>query len=241
MSRGTYNTDKKRNRFLKLRFEDGASMDDSPFISARDLAKKRSISTGKISQLEDESLKDFNPITKERGDVPTCKASVLRIYHDEFNCSYDYLMGETNNRKIEYAEIGKDPILSNLGDEFWDNLKLLLKDEFHQKENAFMINLLLKNPEALSNLFMLLIKTLHTINEVSSYNFSDSNIEFNTGALEYTLSSRFLQFAKTELLPHIEHIAPHYLEQEKKLEKATNEMFEHFNDFMRKQEAEPSE
>ena len=241
MSRGTYNTDKKRNRFLKLRFEDGASMDDSPFISARDLAQKRSISTGKISQLEDESLKDFNPITKERGDVPTCKASVLRIYHDEFNCSYDYLMGETNNRKIEYAEIGKDPILSNLGDEFWDNLKLLLKDEFHQKENAFMINLLLKNPEALSNLFMLLIKTLHTINEVSSYNSSDSIIEFDTGALEYTLSSRFIQFAKTELLPHIEHIVPHYLEQEKKLEKTTNEMFEHFNDFMRKQEAEPSE
>lgn len=241
MSRGTYNTNKKRNRFLKLRFEDGASMDDSPFISARDLAQKRSISTGKISQLEDESLKDFNPITKERGDVPTCKASVLRIYHDEFNCSYDYLMGETNNRKIEYAEIGKDPILSNLGDEFWDNLKLLLKDEFHQKENAFMINLLLKNPEALSNLFMLLIKTLHTINEVSSYNSPDSIIEFDTGALEYTLSSRFMQFAKTELLPHIEHIAPYYLEQEKKLEKATNEMFKHFDDFMRKQEAEPSE
>ena len=241
MSRGTYNTDKKRNRFLKLRFEDGASMDDSPFISARDLAQKRSISTGKISQLEDESLKDFNPITKERGDVPTCQASVLRIYHDEFNCSYDYLMGETNNRKIEYAEIGKDPILSNLGDEFWDNLKLLLKDEFHQKENAFMINLLLKNPEALSNLFMLLINTLHIINELSSYNSSDSIIEFDTGALEYTLSSRFIQFAKTELLPHIEHIAPYYLEQEKKLEKATKEMFKHFNDFMRKQEAEPSE
>ena len=88
---------------------------------------------------------------------------------------------------------------------------------------------------------MLLIKTLHTINEVSSYNSSDSIIEFDTGALEYTLSSRFIQFAKTELLPHIEHIVPHYLEQEKKLEKATNEIFKHFDYFMLKQETEPNE
>lgn len=216
-------------------------MDDSPLISARDLAKKRPISTGKISQLEDESLKDYNPVTRERGDVPSCQASVLRIYHDEFNCSYDYLMGETNNRKIEYAEIGKDPILSNLGDEFWDNLKLLLRDDFYQKENAFMINLLLKNPESLSNLFILLIKTLHTINEVQSYNFSDSNIEFNTGSLEYTLSTRFIEFAKKELLPHIESIVPHYLEQEKKLENATNELFNSFYNLHLNPKTEPRE
>lgn len=240
MNRSTYNSDKKRNRFLKLRYTDGASMDDAPFISARDLAKKRPISTGKISQLEDESLKDFNPITKERGDVPSCQASVLRIYHDEFNCSYDYLMGETNNRKIEYAEIGKDPLLSSLGDEFWDNLKLLLSDEFHRQENAFMINLLLKNPESLSNLFLLLIKTLHTIKEVQSYNIPSSNVEFSTGSLEYTLSSRFMEFAKKELLPHIDPIVPHYLAQEKKLETATNELFNSFFDYLNK-ETEPRE
>ncbi len=238
--KSNYNSDKERNRFLKLRYKDGATMDDSPFISARDLSKKRPISTGKISQLEDASLKDFDPVTQKKGDIPPCQASVLRLYHDEFNCSYDYLMGETANRKAEYADIGKDPILSNLGDEFWDNLKALLQDDFYQKENAFMINLLIKNPEALSKLFLLIIKSLYTISNVQAYNIPDSNVEFSTGALEYTLSSRFIDFVKKELLPNIAPIFPHYLEQEKKLENATNEMFSSFEAFCDNQEKEPS-
>jgi len=88
--------DKALNRFARLRYKDGATVTDKEEFSARKLSKEIGLSPAKISDLEAEALKDCHGDTP--GDVPSCRASTLKLYHDYFGCSYEYLMGETAHR-----------------------------------------------------------------------------------------------------------------------------------------------
>lgn len=220
-----YNKDKHRNRFLKLRYKDGATIKDLPIRTGREISAITGISTGKISELESESLRDYNPSTKEAGDIPNCTAKVLKAYHDEFNCSYEYLMGETNNRKTEYYALGKDPFLSGLDDSFWDNLKKLLSDDSSRAANVYMLNLLLNNPTELEALFDTIFHKLYEINCIKSYKLPKAIEASQIGAVEYTLNVSINRYLEDVLLPNMQPAFKEHQEQLPAINNAVENVF----------------
>lgn len=139
--------DKALNRFARLRYKDGATVTDKEEISARKLSKEIGLSAAKISDLEKEALKDCCGDTP--GDVPSCRASSLKLYHDYFGCSYEYLMGETAHKTPEYYNMGKDHVLGLFDDSFIDNLKELLEDGEYQDFNVYMLHVFMSDPKQL--------------------------------------------------------------------------------------------
>lgn len=187
-----------------------------PTISASELAAKLGISKSVISKLEDKNLKDFHD--GKPGDVPPCKASTLKLYHDEFNCSYEYLMGETMAKTPEYYSAGQDAILGLFDDSFWDNLKKLLNDEGHKDTNLFMLQLFMSDPVQLQDFME---TAFHYLYEISTLNkmkdIGRADREIMTAPLWASLRERF-----EALMPKLEHGFRKY-EQRKADERATFE------------------
>lgn len=132
--------EKKPNNFMKLRYRQGDNPQNYPSMSIHEFSDTvlDGLSKGIIGKLESN---DYDPKN------PPCKASTLRLYHDNCGCSFDYLMGETKYKSPELKELGKDPALSKLDESFWNNLKSTITDGFGCE--AIMLNALFHNSDAL--------------------------------------------------------------------------------------------
>ena len=199
--RSNYFLDKKRNRFSKLRFKDNLLI-APPIYSGRELAQELHISTGKLSELENEPLKEYDATTKTHGSVPNCHASVLKAYHEKFGCSYEYLMGETNLQKTEYCELGKDSIWGLFDDTFFDNIKKLFTDKPKQRFNSDMLKAFMYHPDWLQYVMQTIFYHLYSIRNIesdSSLSFIDK--DYQTAAIWYSLNTRMDQYFKHVLMP----------------------------------------
>lgn len=197
--------DKKvRNRFMQLRYKEGATLADKHDISASQLAKKFGISKTTISNLEAESVKDCH--SGKAGDVPPCTATTLKLYHDYFGCSYEYLMGETDCKTPEYYNMGKDPVLSLFDDSFFDNVKELLGDMEYQRFNLYMLQAFMSNPKYLQYFMEAVFYHLYSINKINS----DSSIrkaekDTQTAQLWFSLHTRMKEYFETCLMEKLDY------------------------------------
>jgi len=137
---------------------------------------------------------------------------------DEFNCSYEYLMGETAHKTPEYYNMGKDPVLSLLDDSFFKSLKELLKDEGHQEDNLFMLQLFMSDPMQLQDFMETAFHYLYEIYTLNKMNdIGRAGRETMTAPLWASLRERF-----EALMPKLEHGFRKY-EQRKADERAAFE------------------
>lgn len=198
------NPDKERNRFLRLRYKEGATVTDMPDISASQLAKELGISKAVISKLESESVKDCHD--GKAGDIPPCKASTLKLYHDHFGCSYEFLMGETDCKTPEYYSMGKDPVLSLFDDSFFDNVKELLGDMEYQRFNLYMLQAFMSDAKYLQYFMETVFYHLYSINKINN----DSSIrkaekDTQTAQLWFSLHTRMKEYFETCLMEKLDY------------------------------------
>lgn len=193
-------TDKKRNQFMKLRYHGDNSK--YPFISINELAdtdNKNSIGLSKsiIAKLEDENIDRKNP---------PCRASTLRLYKEHFDCSYDYLMGDTECKKPEYYNIGKDPVLSLFDDTFFDNLKNLMSNTEFQRFNKYMLEAFMSNPAHLQYFMQTLFLHMYEIHNITNNSsLKKAEKDVHTSYYWYSLSTRLKEYFETILMPSLEY------------------------------------
>lgn len=198
--KGTYFKDDK-NRFRLLRYKDTDDLLDRPSITVDEICQITGLSKGLVSKMEKQHLND--------GDVPSCNASTIRAFHDKLGCSYEYLMGNTKNKLIEYYNLGADPILSSLPDSFWDNLKCSLTDEWTLKEHSVdqervaVLRLLLGNPDAFKALLDAIFNSLFEIYKLQKAPLPDYMIQDSIAQREYALDQAFNRFLKENVLPNL--------------------------------------
>lgn len=193
-------TDKKRNQFMKLRYREDKSK--YPFISINELAdvsSKKYIGLSKsiIAKLEDENIDSKNP---------PCRASTLRLYKEYFDCSYDYLMGDTKCKKPEYCNIGKDPVLGLFDDAFYDNLKTLMSDIEFQRFNKYMLEAFMSNPAHLQYFMQTLFLHMYEIHRITNDNsLKKAEKDIHTSYYWYSLNTRLKEYFETILMPSLEY------------------------------------
>ena len=193
-------TDKKRNQFMKLRYQGDKSK--YPFISINELADSNSekyigLSKSIISKLEDENIDDKNP---------PCRASTLRLYKEHFDCSYDYLMGDTKCKKPEYYNIGKDPVLGLFDDTFYDNLKVLMSNTEFQRFNTYMLEAFMSTPAHLQYFMQTLFLHMYEINRISTdKSLKKAEKDIQTSYYWYSLNTRLHTYFETILMPTLEY------------------------------------
>jgi transcriptional regulator with XRE-family HTH domain len=222
------NRDKERNQFLKLRYKEGCTLSDMPDISARELATKLEISNGLVSKLESEDI-----IGRE---APPCTASILKLYHDEFECSYEYLMGETEHRTPEYYNMGKDPILKLFDDSFYDKLKELLANDEYQHFNIYMLRAFMNNPMWLQYFMETTFYHLYQINKITGDNtIRKADKDVKSASLWFSLNTRIKDFFENVLMPDMQYGFKQHEEKIKREEKqkskqqvTDNEQFEQY-------------
>lgn len=193
-------TDKKRNQFMKLRYHDDKSK--YPFISINELADSNStkyigLSKSIIAKLEGENIDRKNP---------PCRASTLRLYKEYFDCSYDYLMGDTECKKPEYYSIGKDPVLGLFDDTFYDNLKTLMSDIEFQRFNKYMLEAFMSTPAHLQYFMQTLFLHMYEIHRINNDNsLKKAEKDIQTSYYWYSLNIRLKEYFETILMPSLEY------------------------------------
>ena len=194
--------DNRKNRFTRLRYKDNATLTDAPLIKPIDLAKKLGLSKATISNVENADTREYDAKTKNHGDVPHCNAQTLKAYHDYFDCSYEYLMGETASKERKYYDLGRDPQLSVLGDDFWNNLKSVLKDEYGEAYiYQYMLTLIFSNPEELKGILKSLYIALFSLHQIRSEKLSVSAEVSLQAPHLFSAEQSFLRYLSEVLLP----------------------------------------
>ena len=197
--KGTYFKD-KINRFRMLRYENEEDLTDNPSLTVDYICAKTGLSKGLVSKMEKQDLQD--------GDVPSCNASTIRAYHDKLGCSYEYLMGNSQKKTNEYHDISSDPILSALPDNFWNNLKLALTDEWDSRHSVDMeriaiLRLLLSNPDSFKDLLDAIFNSLFEIYKLKQSPLPDYMITDNIAQREYALDQVFNRLLNQNVLPNL--------------------------------------
>lgn len=193
-------TDKRRNQFMKLRYREDKSK--YPFVSINELANASSekyigLSKSIIAKLEDEKIDSKNP---------PCRASTLRIYKEYFDCSYDYLMGDTKCKKPEYYNIGKDPVLGLFDDTFYDNLKKLMSDKEFQRFNKYMLEAFMSNPVHLQYLLETIFLHMYEIHHITTDNsLKKAEKDIQTSYFWYSLNTQLKNYFEVILMPKLEY------------------------------------
>lgn len=213
VKKGTYFKE-SINRFRLLRYADTDDLSDKPSLTIDDIIEKTGLSKGLVSKLEKQKLK--------KGDVPPCNASTLKAYHDNLDCSYEYLMGDSETKSIEYFNLGTDPVLGYLPDKFWDNLKYSLTDEWEindntvDKERVVILRLLLSNPDAFKTLLDAIFNTLFEIYQIKKAPLPEYLREESISQREYALGQAFNRLLTQNVLPKLTQL---YLKYEKDIQK----------------------
>lgn len=189
------------NRFKRFRYADTDDLTDAPSLTIDDIVRKTGLSKGQVSKMESMQL--------DSDTVPNCNASTLKAYHDAFECTYDYLMGESQAKNIMYNTLGKDPVLGKLNDDFWDNLKKALTDEWNSpacadRDRITILRLLLSNPESFSNLLDAIFNTLFEVSKIKKAPLPDYLKEDNIGQREYALDRYFNKYLEKNVLPRLD-------------------------------------
>lgn len=200
VKKGTYFKD-KINRFRLLRYEKDDDLLDRPSKTVDDICQKTGLSKGLVSKMEKQNLK--------KGDVPSCNAATIRAYHDNLGCSYEYLMGNSETKSASYYSLGNDPVLGSLPDNFWDNLKIALTDEWElgadsiDMERVATLRLLLNNPDAFKSLLDAIYNSLFEIYKLKKAPLPDYMIADSVAQREYALGQTFNRFLKENVLPNL--------------------------------------
>ena len=220
--------DNEPPHFMNLRYRDGDNRHAYPSMSIDEFSDTvlDGLSKSIIAKLE---ANDYDPKN------PPCKASTLRLYHDKCGCSFDYLMCETDYQSPTLKEIGKDPVLSQLDESFWDNLKRFLSDG-HGHE-AVMLNLLFSQPELLQSvcesIFMSLLRIDKAKKIYKSKELKES-LEYQIATEEFNLNRSINRYLEDSIMPLLDSEFYVYENQTKpNLDKATDELFGKFADFCR--------
>lgn len=143
-----------RNQFSKLRYESDLAL--NPTITQRELAKKLNISNTVIGKLE------------KHGCDSSC-VSTIKAYKKGFlenmneDISYEYLMGDTETKSPEYAELGK---ILPFDDSFYDNLKKLTSLDYRNCYIKTLLQALVHDPEGAFRILSTIFKTLYSINYI---------------------------------------------------------------------------
>ena len=215
--------EKKPNNFMKLRYRQGDNPQNYPSMSIDEFSDTvlDGLSKGIIGKLESN---DYDPKN------PPCKASTLRLYHDNCGCSFDYLMGETKYKSPELKELGKDPALSKLDESFWNNLKSTITDGFGCE--AIMLNALFHNSDALQILLEQMFKSLLRMNNIKK-SFKGKalkeSLDYNIALEEFSLNKVIDSFLEEQILPLLESEFYVYENKTKPmLDSATDEIWDDF-------------
>lgn len=186
----------KDTRFSRLRRHDRDVLKKAD-ITVEDLAKKLDISTGTISKLENDCVK---------GEVPPVNASVIKAYKDEFECSYEYLMGETQQEKPQYLSVATMLPFSMLQSRDIDNLATVFSDPQYGHLYASVFSALLSKPEALKELIYSLLPAFKKIDSVQNdKTLSKSDKDLIINPIRYTYTNIFAECMEKHFIPEMKN------------------------------------
>ena len=189
-------TNMKDTRFARFRRNDRDALKKAD-ITVEELAEKLGISTGVISKLENDSIK---------GEVPHVNASVIKAYKDEFECSYEYLMGETQQEKPQYLSVATMLPFSMLQSRDIDNLATVFSDPQYGHIYASVFSALLSKPEALKELIYGLLPAFKKIDSVQNdKTLSKSGKDLIINPIRYTYTNMFAEYMEKHFIPEMEN------------------------------------
>ena len=187
--------EKKRNRFMSLRYKSDTA--PYPDITAEALADEFGVSKGTISFLERTNL------TSE--DVLSKSSRILKLYHDRFHCSYEYLFGEAALPLEKHKYITNQSLLSNFDSTTIDNLEQLLTDAEFANFNTYMFKAFLANPTALQGTMDVLFRFMYQLSLI----YGDSSLrqgekELKASSLWFSLNQYMDTYFRDTLMPNLE-------------------------------------
>lgn len=186
----------KDTRFARLRRYDRDAMKKAD-ITVEDLAKKLDISTGVISKLENDSIK---------GEVPHVHAFVIKAYKDEFKCSYEYLMGETEQEIPKYLSVATELPFSMLQSKDIDNLATIFSDPQYGYLYASIFSALLSKPEELKEMLHSLLPAFRKIGLIQNdKTLSKSNKELIINPVRYAYTNMFAERMEQHFISAMEN------------------------------------
>ena len=205
----------KDDRFSKLRRYD-RDIYKKADITTQELAEKLGISTGTISHLENNCSK---------GKAPNVTATVLKAYKDEFKCSYEYLMGETEQESSKYMDVATTLPFKMLQTKDIDNLAYIFSDSQYGHIYAALISALLSKPDELKELLLCLLPSFREISFIQK----DSHIQKSAKELlihpvRYTYTNMFAQRIEKHFIPCMKQVFEQY-DAEKAEERDSLERF----------------
>lgn len=187
--------EKERNRFMTLRYESDTA--PYPDITAEALSKEFGVSKGTISFLERIDLTNEEVLSKS--------ARLIKQYHDKFNCSYEYLLGEAELPSEKHKYITDASLLANFDTVSIDNLEKMLTDDEFGNFNTYMFKAFLTNPTELRNAMDVLFRFMYQLSLI----YGDSSLrqgekELNASSLWYSLNQYLNTYFRDTLMPNLE-------------------------------------
>jgi hypothetical protein len=115
-------------------------------------------------------------------------------------------MGETDLRKKEYYDIGKDTVFGLLDDTFYDKFKELLSDDQFQRFNIYMLRAFMNNPKDLQDFMVNIFIYLYKINAVNSDTTKRKvDKEIDLSVLWFSLNNYMKSYFEKKLLPDLQY------------------------------------
>lgn len=191
----------KDNRFSVLRRTDRNILKKAD-ITTDDLSKLLGVSTGTISKLENECRK---------GEVPNTTAAVLQAYRKHFGCSYEYLMGETEQESPKYLSVATSLPFKMLRTEDIDNLAYVFSDPQYGHVYASLLSALLSKPNKLKELLSSLLPSLREIGFIhENSDIAKNNKELAIRPIRYTYTNMFAEQIEEHFIPQMHNVFAQY-------------------------------
>lgn len=220
--------EKERNRFMSLRYPSDTA--PYPDITADALANEFGVSKGTISYLERTTL------TSE--DVLSKSARILKMYHDKFGCSYEYLFGEAELPLEKHKYITDGSLLANFDTTSIDNLEKMLTDAEYANFNTYMFKAFLANPAALQGAMDVLFRFMYQF----SYIYGDSSLrqgekELKASSLWFSLNQYLDTYFRDILMPNLDSGFKKYETKNAEREKEAGERaVKQYEEYLKQQE-----
>ena len=203
------------NRFEQLRYKDRLALD--PDLSINQVARLLEISPATVSKLEHDENYD-------------ARISIIKKYKEKFpDVTYDYLLGATYTKHKQYNRIEET---LPFGNEFYDKLEYFFKEHERRRDSSgelkdyltmdslgIIMEAFLSNPDALLNLFELIMDSLLYIRRVetgkSAHNQKECDYYISGAKTE--LAQEALSFITDTMYSHIGRMLDTIIEEEDSL------------------------